>query len=27
LANGGLGRLTVYTEQAIKDLGEKIKWI
>jgi large subunit ribosomal protein L4e len=25
LANGGLGRLTVYTEQAIKDLGEKIK--
>ncbi len=25
LANGGMGRLTVYTEQAIKDLGEKFK--
>lgn len=25
LANGGLGRLTVYTEQAIKELGEKYK--
>lgn len=25
LANGGLGRLTVYTENAIKELGEKIK--
>jgi len=26
LANGSLGRLTVYTEKAIKDLGEKYKW-
>jgi len=26
LANGGLGRLAVYTEKAIKDLGEKEKW-
>jgi len=25
LANGGLGRVTVYTEKAIKDLGEKEK--
>lgn len=25
LANGGPGRLTLYTEQAIKDLGEKLK--
>ncbi|MDP3986895.1 MAG: 50S ribosomal protein L4, partial [Nanoarchaeota archaeon] len=25
LANGGLGRLTVYTENAIKELGERIK--
>ena len=25
LAEGGLGRLTVYTEEAIKNLGEKIK--
>ncbi len=25
LAKGGLGRLIVYTEQAIKDLGERIK--
>ncbi len=25
LANGGLGRLTVYTEEAIKELGEKLK--
>ena len=25
LAKGGVGRLTVYTEQAIKDLGEKLK--
>nr|AJS11686.1 50S ribosomal protein L4P [uncultured archaeon] len=25
LANGGLGRLTVYTEKAIKDLGDKFK--
>jgi len=25
LAEGGAGRLTLYTEQAIKDLGEKIK--
>ncbi|MEK6757938.1 MAG: 50S ribosomal protein L4 [Nanoarchaeota archaeon] len=25
LANGGLGRLTVYTEKAIKELGEKFK--
>jgi large subunit ribosomal protein L4e len=25
LANGGVGRLTMYTEQAIKELGEKIK--
>jgi len=26
LANGGVGRLTVYTETAIKDLGAKLKW-
>jgi hypothetical protein len=26
LANGGLGRLTVYTEKAIKNLGEREKW-
>jgi hypothetical protein len=26
LANGGVGRLTMYTEQAVKELGEKIKW-
>ena len=30
LANGGVGRLTIYTEEAIKDLndkfGEKEKW-
>lgn len=25
LANGGAGRLTLYTEQAIKDLGERLK--
>ena len=25
LAEGGAGRLTLYTEQAIKDLGEKLK--
>lgn len=25
LAKGGIGRLTIYTEQAIKDLGEKCK--
>jgi len=25
LANGGVGRLTVYTEQAVKELGEKLK--
>ena len=25
LANGGIGRLTMYTEEAIKELGEKIK--
>jgi len=25
LANGGLGRLTIYTEQAIKELGKKYK--
>ncbi len=25
LANGGVGRLTIYTENAIKDLGEKFK--
>ncbi len=25
LANGGVGRLTIYTEEAIKDLGEKLK--
>lgn len=25
LARGGLGRLTLYTEQAIKDLGEKLR--
>jgi len=25
LAKGGLGRLTLYTEQAIKDLGERLK--
>ena len=25
LANGGAGRLVVYTEQAVKDLGERIK--
>jgi large subunit ribosomal protein L4e len=25
LANGGAGRLTVYTEEAIKDLGERLK--
>ncbi len=25
LANGGLGRLTLYTEEAIKNLGEKLK--
>lgn len=25
LANGGVGRLTLYTEKAIKDLGEKFK--
>ena len=27
LANGGVGRLTVYTEKAIKNLGEKFKWV
>ena len=26
LAKGGTGRLTLYTEQAIKELGEKLKW-
>jgi len=26
LAKGGPGRLTLYTEQAIKELGEKLKW-
>ena len=25
LANGGVGRLTIYTEEAIKNLGERIK--
>lgn len=25
LANGGVGRLTIYTEEAIKELGEKLK--
>ena len=25
LASGGPGRLTIYTEQAIKELGEKLK--
>ena len=25
LANGGLGRLTIYTEQALSELGEKLK--
>ena len=25
LANGGVGRLTIYTEEAIKEIGEKIK--
>ena len=25
LANGGVGRLTIYTEEAIKNLGEKLK--
>jgi len=25
LANGGMGRLTIYTEQAMKDLGERFK--
>jgi hypothetical protein len=27
LAQGGLGRVAVYTEKAIKNLGEKEKWI
>lgn len=26
LAKGGLGRITIYTEKAIKELGEKYKW-
>jgi len=26
LAKGGVGRLTIYTENSIKDLGEKLKW-
>jgi hypothetical protein len=26
LANGGAGRLTIYTESAIKNLGERLKW-
>jgi hypothetical protein len=26
LAAGGVGRLTMYTEQAVKELGERIKW-
>ena len=26
LARGGAGRLTLYTEQAIKEIGEKFKW-
>jgi hypothetical protein len=26
LAKGKQGRLTIYTEQAINDLGEKLKW-
>jgi hypothetical protein len=26
LANGFPGRLTIYTEKAIKDLEEKFKW-
>jgi hypothetical protein len=26
LANGGLGRLTMYTEEAIKNIGERAKW-
>jgi len=26
LANGGAGRLTIYTEEAIKELGERLKW-
>ena len=25
LAKGGLGRITIYTEEAIKELGEKLK--
>ena len=25
LANGGLGRLTIYTEEAIKELNERFK--
>jgi hypothetical protein len=27
LANGGLGRVAVYTENAINELKEKEKWI
>jgi hypothetical protein len=27
LANGGQGRLVIYTEEAIKNLGEKFKWM
>jgi hypothetical protein len=27
LANGGAGRLTIYTEEAIKNLQERLKWI
>jgi hypothetical protein len=26
LAEGNPGRLIIYTEKAIKDLGEKLKW-
>jgi hypothetical protein len=26
LAKGGAGRLTLYTETAIKQLGEQLKW-
>lgn len=26
LANGGMGRIAIYTEKAINELGEKYKW-
>jgi hypothetical protein len=26
LANGGVGRLAIYTEKAIKDLEARFKW-